>query len=94
MVSNMQQFRLVLLDDYDNVIGVEYESEVFSGNDKFDHDFYQAQFNHLLKANGKYNFADYDNVPIMEYQRRVTNKNGIWGEWKFLSDPIVDYMNT
>ena len=25
----MQQFRLVLLDDYDNVIDVEYESKVF-----------------------------------------------------------------
>lgn len=38
----MQQFRLVILDDYDNVISVEYESPIFEGESEFDKDISKA----------------------------------------------------
>ena len=39
------------------------------------------------------NLLDYDRVPAMEYQRRVTDYKGKWCEWKYDSDPIEDYYN-
>jgi len=89
----MQQFRVVILDDYDNVVEVKMESPVFDGNDKFEGNFSKAQYDELLQLNGEYNLVDYDNVPPMEFQRRQTDSKGNWGEWKYLSDPIVDYYN-
>lgn len=89
----MQQFRLVQLDDYDNVIDVEYESEVFPSNDEFDPDFRQAKYDCLVEADNKYDFIDYENAPIMEFQRRVTDRKGTWGHWRFLSDPVSDVYN-
>lgn len=89
----MQQFRVVILDDYDNVVEVKMESPVFEGNDKFEGNFSKAQYDELLQLNGEYNLVDYDNVPPMEFQRRQTDSKGNWGEWKYLSDPIVDYYN-
>ena len=62
----MQQFRLVILDDYDNVISVEYESPIFEGESEFDKDISKAQFEHLLSI--EYNLLDYENIPILEYQ--------------------------
>lgn len=89
----MQQFRLVLLDEYDHVIEVEYESPVFDGDDKFDKEFSDAKYEHLLKLDREYNLLDYDRVPAMEYQRRFTDYKGKWGEWKYYSDPVEDYYN-
>lgn len=89
----MQQFRVVILDDYDNVVEVKMESPVFEGNDKFEGNFSKAQYDELLQLNGEYNLVDYDNVPPMEFQRRQTDSKGNWGEWKYLSDPIEDYYN-
>lgn len=89
----MQQFRVVILDYYDNVVEVKMESPVFDGNDKFEGNFSKAQYDELLQLNGEYNLVDYDNVPPMEFQRRQTDSKGNWGEWKYLSDPIVDYYN-
>lgn len=89
----MQQFRLVRLDEYDHVIEVEYESPVFDGNDKFDKEISDAKFEHLLKLHWKYDLLDYDRVPAMEYQYRVTDYKGKWGKWEHYSDPIEDYYN-
>lgn len=89
----MQQFRVVILDDYDNVVEVKMESPVFKGNDKFERNFSEAQYNELLQLNGEYNLVDYDNVPPMEFQRRQTDSKGNWSKWKYLSDPIEDYYN-
>lgn len=89
----MQQFRVVILDDYDNIVEVKMESPVFDGNDKFEGNFSKAQYDELLQLNGEYNLVDYDNVPPMEFQRRQTDSKGNWSEWKYLSDPIVDYYN-
>lgn len=89
--KTMQQFRLVILDDYDNVISVEYESPVFEGENEFDKDINKALFEHLLSI--EYNLLDYENIPILEYQRRVCDKKGNWGEWRYLSDPVEDYYS-
>lgn len=88
-----QQFRVVLLDYYDNVIAVKMESQVFEGDSKWDRDFSEATYNELLDLDSEYNLNDYDNVPFMEFQRRVADKNGNWGEWKYLSDPVIDWHN-
>lgn len=89
----MQQFRVVLLDDYDNVIAVKMESPVFEGDSKWDKDFNEAIYNELLDLNSEYNLDEYDNVPLMEFQRRVTDSKGNWSEWKHLSDPVEDWYN-
>lgn len=88
-----QQFRVVLLDDYDNVIKVEMESPVFEDGYRWSKDFCDALFDELLELNAKYNLVDYDNVPPMEFQRRESKKNGEWEKWRYLSDPIEDYYN-
>lgn len=89
----MQQFRVVLLDDYDRVMEVKMESPVFEGDSKFDKDFSTATYNELLNLDSEYNLTDYDNVPLMEFQRRVTDGKGNWCEWKYLSDPVEDWYN-
>lgn len=88
-----QQFRVVLLDDYDNVIGIEMESPIFEDGYRWSKEFCDAQFEALLQLHGKYNLVDYDNVPPMEFQRRESKKNGEWEEWRYLSDPVEDYYN-
>ena len=89
----MQQFRVVILDDYDNVIEVEYESEIFISDNIHDKSFNDAQFDQLCELDSKYNLNDYENAPIMEFQRRCTDKKGEWSDWEYLSDPIVDWYN-
>ena len=89
----MQQFRVVILDEEDNIKSVEYESVIFQSGNKWDKAFSDAQYKELLELNSKYDLCDFENVPYMEFQRRETNKNGEWGEWKYLSNPIEDYYN-
>lgn len=89
----MQQFRIVLLDDYDNVIGVEMESPIFEDGYRWSKEFCDAKYEALMQLQGKYNLVDYDNVPPMEFQRRESKVNGEWSDWKYLSDPIEDYYN-
>lgn len=84
----MAKFRLVLLDDYNNVTEVLFESIMYEG-DRWNRDFSEAKYECLLEFDAKYNFVDYDNVPPMEFQ---IDKNGD-GNWKYLSDPIDDYYN-
>ena len=88
----MQQFRVILKDDNDNFESVIMESEVFPGNNWWDSDFSDAQYKELLELDDMFNLVDYDNVPSMEFQRRVA-LNGVWEEWKYYSDPVEDYFN-
>ena len=69
----------------------DYESPVFEGENKFDKDINKARFEHLLSI--EYNLLDYENIPILEYQHRVCDKKGNWGEWRYLSDPVEDYYS-
>ena len=89
----MQQFRVVILDEDDNVISVEYESELFQSNDRWDKYFCDAHYKELMELNAKYDLCDYENVPYMEFQRRTTDKNHQWSDWVYLSNPIEDYYN-
>ena len=45
----------------------------------------------MMQFNEIYNFADYDNVPPMEFQAQ---RKSTGDKWEFLSDPIDDYYNT
>lgn len=89
----MQQFRVAILDEEDKVKSVEFESEVFQSDDMYSTDFDNAWYEELMELNSKYDLCSYENVPSMEFQRRVTNNKGEWGEWKYMSDPIQDYYN-
>ncbi len=87
------KFRLALLDDYDQFVSSEWESDFIEAKDKWDKHINDLMFDHLLRDNGKYSFVDYDNVPPMEYQYRVGKNKDNMSEWKFWSDPIEDYFN-
>ena len=89
----MQQFRVVILDDENNVVCVEHESAMFDSDDERNTLFEKAKNDELYELNRKYNLSDWDNVPPMEYQRRVTDKNGDWGEWRYTGDPLDDWFN-
>lgn len=88
----MQQFRVIRNNDNGDFESVIMESEIFPGNSKWDHDFSDAQYRELLELDDMFHLVDYDNVPDIEFQRREA-LNGIWGEWRFLSDPVEDYFN-
>jgi hypothetical protein len=68
------------------------ESEIFPGNSRWDREFSDAQYKELLELDDMFHLADYDNVPDIEFQRREA-LNGVWGEWKYYSDPVDDYFN-
>lgn len=88
----MQQFRVIRKNDNGEFESVIMESEVFPGNSLWDHDFSDAQYKELLELDDMFHLVDYDNVPDIEFQRREA-LNGVWGEWKYYSDPIEDYFN-
>lgn len=88
----MQQFRVIRKNDNGEFESVIMESEVFHGNSRWDSDFGEAQYKELLELDDMFNLDDYENVPDIEFQRRVS-LNGVWGEWSFLSNPIDDYYN-
>lgn len=88
----MQQFRVIRKNDNGDFESVIMESEVFPGNNWWDSDFSDAQYKELLELDNMFNLVDYDNVPSMEFQRRKA-LNGVWGEWKYYSDPVEDYFN-
>lgn len=88
-----QQFRVVILDYYDNVINVEHESGTFGCDRDGNAAFGEAVYRELLELNSKYNLVDCDNVPPMEYQRRVTDEDGKFCGWVYMSNPIEDFYN-
>lgn len=88
----MQQFRVIRKNDNGDFESVIMESEVFQGNSRWDRDFSEAKFNELMELDDMFHLVDYDNVPDIEFQRREA-LNGVWEEWRFLSDPVEDYFN-
>ena len=87
---DLVQFRLVILDDKDNVVDVLFTSKEYKPSSIFDKPFREDLYECLIDAHLKYNFDDWENVPPMEFQAR---RNGT-DEWIYLSDPIEDFMNT
>ena len=84
------QFRLVILDDKDNVVDVLFTSKEYKPSSIFDKSFSEDLYECLMDANQKYNFDDWENVPPMEFQDKRKGTD----EWIYLSDPIEDFMNT
>ena len=64
------QFRLVILDDKDNVIDVIVTSKEYKPSSIFDKPFSEDLYECLMDAHQKYNFDDWENVPPMEFQAR------------------------
>ena len=50
--------------------------------------FQEDNYKCLIEFNEKFDFYDYDNCPLLEFQITTDDKN-----WDFLSDPIEDYFN-
>ena len=84
------QFRLVILDEQDNVVDVLFTSKEYKPSSIFDKPFSEDVYKCLMDACQKYNFDDWENVPPMEFQARRKGTD----EWIYLSDPIEDFMNT
>lgn len=84
------QFRLVILDEKDNVVDVLFTSKEYEPSSIFDKPFSKDLYECLMSANQKYDFNDWENVPPMEFQARRKGTD----KWIYLSDPIEDFMNT
>ncbi len=84
------QFRLVTLDELDNVVDVLFTSKEYKPSSIFDNPFSEDLYKCLMDAYQKYDFDDWENLPPMEFQARRKGTN----EWIYLSDPIEDFMNT
>ena len=52
-----------------------------------------AHFKEVLALDLKYDLADYDNVPSMEFQVQIVDKNNKESEWVYFSDPVDDFYN-
>lgn len=79
----MVKFRYVILDDFDNVIELLYESGEYPNISSCQNDIYQM----LLKLDDRFNFTDYDNCPLVIVQV-FENSN-----WRYYSDAVVDWYN-
>ena len=82
----IKQFRLVILDDYDNPIEILYLSNIYepSENKIMENDY----FKQLIELDIQYDLANnYDEMPTIEAQAN-------WGDgWKYWRDPVEDFMN-
>lgn len=88
--DDIVQFRLVELDENnDSVKKVLFESKEYFPCERYSEPFNTDLHECLLTANSKYSFADWENIPPMEFQMRRKERNN----WEYLSDPINDYMN-
>ena len=87
---DLVQFRLVILDDKDNVVDVLFTSKEYKPSSIFDKPFSEDLYECLMDAHQEYDFNDWENVPSMEFQARRKGTD----EWIYLSDPIEDFMNT
>lgn len=56
-------------------------------------EFMDAHFKEVLALDLKYDLADYDNVPSMEFQVQIVDKNNKESEWVYFSDPVDDFYN-
>ena len=84
------QFRLVILDEENNVVDVLFTSKEYEPSSIFDKPFSEDLYECLMDAHQKHDFNDWENVPSMEFQARRKGTD----EWIYLSDPIEDFMNT
>lgn len=81
----MIKFRYVILDDFDNVVEILYESSEYP--DRWDSKLSNEMYKVLLDLDIRFNFVDYDNSPNVVVQLLEN------GEWKYYSDAVEDYFN-
>ena len=81
----MIKFRYVILDDFDNVVEILYESSEYP--DRWDSKLSKEMYRVLLDLDIRFNFVDYDNCPNVVVQLFEN------GEWKHYSDAVDDYYN-
>lgn len=89
-IRDYVQFRLVELDDYNNVVKVHYLSKEYEPTDQFGREFSDDHYKVMMEFDNVFNYVDYDNVPPLEFQARRKGKD----EWLYLSDPVDDFFNT
>ena len=69
------QFRLVIVDEEDNVVDVLFTSKEYEPSSIFDKTFSEDVYECMMNAHQKYNFNDWENVPPMEFQARKNGTN-------------------
>lgn len=87
--DDIVQFRLVVLNEDDTVKEVVFESKNYTPCSRFSKPISQDLYECLLDANLKYDFSNWKQVPPMEFQIKIKVND----EWRYLSDPVDDYMN-
>ena len=87
--DDIVQFRLVVLNEDDTVKEVVFESKNYMPCSRFSKQISQDLYECLLDANLKYDFSNWKQVPTMEFQIKIKGND----EWRYLSDPVDDYMN-
>jgi len=86
------RFRVVKLQEIEEK-NIHFEDEYVSPWFEKYADFMEAQYQEVLALNSKYDLNDYDNVPDMEFQVQIIDKNNNLMEWQYFSDPIDDFYN-
>lgn len=87
--DNIVQFRLVVLNEDDTVKEVVFESKEYMPCSRFSKPISQDLYECLLDANLKYDFSNWQEVPPMEVQIKTKDND----EWRYLSDPVDNYMS-
>lgn len=82
----MVRFRVVILDDFDKVKEVVYESKKEYKNE-WDSKWSNDEYEMLIELDRKYNLTDWENAPYLETQVLEN------GEWYFHSNTIEDWFN-
>lgn len=77
------KFRFVIVDDYDNVIEVLYESKK-EYDSQWDPEWEDECYHKVLELDEIYHLTDYEDCPNIAIQMRYN------GFWKFHED-VVDY---
>ena len=81
----MTKFRYVILDDFDNVVEILYESSEYP--DRWDSKLSNEMYRVLLELDIRFNFVEYDKCPNVVVQLFEN------GEWKHYSDAVDDFYN-
>ena len=84
----MVRFRVVILDEFDRIQEVIYESKEYK--DRWDPEWNNDYYLTLIDLNQKYDLSDWENAPYLETQ---ILKDGInEGIWRFHSSVIEDWF--
>jgi hypothetical protein len=88
----MVRFRVVILDDFDNVKEVVYESKQEYKNE-WDSNWSNDEYEMLIELDIKYDLTDWENAPNLETQVLEYGPFSENEEWYFHSNTIDDWFN-